>query len=327
MQRITKSIFILGIILLFITIYQEDKEISNRVYNASNVTINYPYFNNKKIDKYIENFIINNMNYSNTFIDYDYNLVNNNYYVKFYIYKFNNNIYKYDERCFYIDITDSIVTEVNGILDDYNYLNNNIYDNYKLIALTFDDGPSHNTSKLLDILNKYQVKATFFLVGTNIKREESVVKKMASYGMEIGNHTYNHRILSRLSTENIKLEVEKTNDLIYDITGKYPTIFRPSYGQSSKKIRKSSSMPIVIWNIDTLDWKYHSSNRIVNSVLSKVKEGDIILMHDLYTSSINAVDKLIPELLERGYMPVTISELFYYHNIELQEGKVYSHAK
>lgn len=327
MQRIMKSIFILGIILLFITIYQEDKEISNRVYNASNVTINYPYFNNKKIDKYIENFIINNMNYSNTFIDYDYNLVNNNYYVKFYIYKFNNNIYKYDERCFYIDITDSIVTEVNGILDDYNYLNNNIYDNYKLIALTFDDGPSHNTSKLLDILNKYQVKATFFLVGTNIKREESVVKKMASYGMEIGNHTYNHRILSRLSTENIKLEVEKTNDLIYDITGKYPTIFRPSYGQSSKKIRKSSSMPIVIWNIDTLDWKYHSSNRIVNSVLSKVKEGDIILMHDLYTSSINAVDKLIPELLERGYMPVTVSELFYYHNIELHEGRVYSHAK
>lgn len=327
MQRIMKSIFILGIILLFITIYQEDKEISNRVYNASNVTINYPYFNNKKIDKYIENFIINNMNYSNTFIDYDYNLVNNNYYVKFYIYKFNNNIYKYDERCFYIDITDSIVTEVNGILDDYNYLNNNIYDNYKLIALTFDDGPSHNTSKLLDILNKYQVKATFFLVGTNIKREESVVKKMASYGMEIGNHTYNHRILSRLSTENIKLEVEKTNDLIYDIIGKYPTIFRPSYGQSSKKIRKSSSMPIVIWNIDTLDWKYHSSNRIVNSVLSKVKEGDIILMHDLYTSSINAVDKLIPELLERGYMPVTVSELFYYHNIELHEGRVYSHAK
>ena len=327
MHRITKSIFILGIILLFITIYQEDKEISNRVYNASNVTINYPYFNNKKIDKYIENFIINNMNYSNTFIDYDYNLVNNNYYVKFYIYKFNNNIYKYDERCFYIDITDSIVTEVNGILDDYNYLNNNIYDNYKLIALTFDDGPSHNTSKLLDILNKYQVKATFFLVGTNIKREESVVKKMASYGMEIGNHTYNHRILSRLSTENIKFEVEKTNDLIYDITGKYPTIFRPSYGQSSKKIRKSSSMPIVIWNIDTLDWKYHSSNRIVNSVLSKVKEGDIILMHDLYTSSINAVDKLIPELLERGYMPVTVSELFYYHNIELHEGRVYSHAK
>ena len=139
MHRITKSIFILGIILLFITIYQEDKEISNRVYNASNVTINYPYFNNKKIDKYIENFIINNMNYSNTFIDYDYNLVNNNYYVKFYIYKFNNNIYKYDERCFYIDITDSIVTEVNGILDDYNYLNNNIYDIYKLIALTFDN--------------------------------------------------------------------------------------------------------------------------------------------------------------------------------------------
>ena len=327
MQRIMKSIFILGIILLFITIYQEDKEISNRVYNASNVTINYPYFNNKKIDKYIENFIINNMNYSNTFIDYDYNLVNNNYYVKFYIYKFNNNIYKYDERCFYIDITDSIVTEVNGILDDYNYLNNNIYDNYKLIALTFDDGPSHNTSKLLDILNKYQVKATFFLVGTNVKKEESVVKKMDSYGMEIGNHTYSHRVLSRLSTENIKFEVEKTNDLIYDITGKYPTIFRPSYGQSSKKIRKSSSMPIVIWNIDTLDWKYHSSNRIVNSVLSKVKEGDIILLHDLYISSINAVDKLIPELLERGYMPVTVSELFYYHNIELHEGRVYSHAK
>ena len=86
-------------------------------------------------------------------------------------------------------------------------------------------------------------------------------------------------------------------------------------------------MPIIIWNIDTLDWKYHSSDRIVNSILSKLKEGDIILMHDLYTSSINAIDKLIPKLLEKGYMPVTVSELFYYYNIELKEGKVYSYAR
>ena len=326
MKRIIKSICILSIILLFIFLSRKE-EISNKIYHTSNITINYPHFNNKKIDKYIEDFIINNTSTTNTFIDYDYNLINNNYHVNFYIYKLNNNITSYQEKCFCINTTNNQITEEKSILNNYNYLNKNIYNNYKLIALTFDDGPSHNTSKLLDILNKYQVKATFFLVGANINKKENVIKKMDNLGMEIGNHTYSHRILSKLKQENIKLEIDKTNDLIYSITGKYPILFRPSYGQTSKKIRKSSNMPIIIWNIDTLDWKYHSSDRIVNSILSKVKEGDIILMHDLYTSSINAIDKLIPKLLEKGYMPVTVSELFYYNNISLEEGKVYSHAK
>ena len=326
MKRIIKSICILSIILLFIFISKKEG-IPNRVYHTNNITINYPHFNNKKIDKYIEDFIINNTSTTNTFIDYDYNLINNNYHVNFYIYKLNNNITSYQEKCFCINTTNNQITEEKSILNNYNYLNKNIYNNYKLIALTFDDGPSHNTSKLLDILNKYQVKATFFLVGANINKKENVIKKMDNLGMEIGNHTYSHRILSKLKQENIKLEIDKTNDLIYSITGKYPILFRPSYGQTSKKIRKSSNMPIIIWNIDTLDWKYHSSDRIVNSILSKVKEGDIILMHDLYTSSINAIDKLIPKLLEKRYMPVTVSELFYYNNISLEEGKVYSHAK
>ena len=327
MKKIIKSICILSIILLFIFLSKEEEGISNRVYHNNNITINYPYFNNKKMDNYIEEFIINSTSTRNTFIDYDYNLIDNNYHVNFYIYKFNNNITSYQEKCFCINTNNNQITEEKSILNNYNYLNKNIYNGYKLIALTFDDGPSHNTSRLLDILNKYQVKATFFLVGTNINNEKEVIKKMDKSGMEIGNHTYSHKILSRQKQENIKLEIDKTNDLIYSITGKYPTLFRPSYGQTSKKIRKSSNMPIIIWNIDTLDWKYHSSDRIVNSILSKVKEGDIILMHDLYTSSVNAIDKLIPKLLENGYMPVTVSELFYYHNIELKEGKVYSHAR
>lgn len=326
MKRIIKSICILSIILLFISLSRKE-EISNKVYHTNSITINYPFFNNKRIDNYIEDLIINNTSTANTYIDYDYNLIDDNYHVKFYIYKSNNNITSYQEKCFCINTSNNQITEEKSILNNYNYLSKNIYNDYKLIALTFDDGPSHNTNKLLDILDKYQVKATFFLVGTNINDRKEVIKKMDKLGMEIGNHTYNHKILSKQNQENIKLEIDKTNDLIYSITGKYPTLFRPSYGQTSKKIRKSSNMPIIIWNIDTLDWKYHSSDRIVNSILSKVKEGDIILMHDLYTSSINAVDKLIPKLLDKGYMPVTVSELFYYNNIFLEEGKVYSHAK
>ena len=328
MQRIIKSIFILGIILLFITIYQEDKEISNRVYNASNVTINYPYFNNKKIDKYIENFIINNMNYSNTFIDYDYNLVNNNYYVKFYIYKFNNNIYKYDERCFYIDITDSIVTEVNGILDDYNYLNNNTYDNYKLIALTFDDGPSSFTEEIIDLLQKYDYNATFFVLGNKLNLNyKDILKKSIKNGNEIGVHGYSHRSFTKMRQATMEEEITKTKKYIKNLTGYESTLVRPPYGNITKTIKNYNLGPYILWNNDTLDWKLRDANKISSRLINSIEDKSIILMHDTYLTTFKALEIILPYLKENNYVVTTVSKIYELNGITLENNKSYRYIK
>ena len=115
--------------------------------------------------------------------------------------------------------------------------------------------------------------------------------------------------------------------MIFDVTGNYPKLLRPSYGSFNSKIKKMANMPIIIWDIDTLDWKYHNSKRITNRVVSKVKDGDIILMHDIYSATANALNNIIPELQSRGYVFVTVSELFYYKGITLEDGKVYGYAR
>jgi peptidoglycan/xylan/chitin deacetylase (PgdA/CDA1 family) len=176
-------------------------------------------------------------------------------------------------------------------------------------------------------LNKYNVKATFFLLGTNIKGNEDIIRKMASNGMEIGNHTYSHRLLTRLKKEEIEEEFNKTNDLVFEIIGKYPTLTRPSYGSTTNTIRSIVTTPIIIWDVDTLDWKYHNSNKIYSKVIDRVSDGDIILMHDIYSATANSLEMIIPKLLEEGYQLVTVTELFYYKEIELNIGKVYGLAK
>ena len=145
--------------------------------------------------------------------------------------------------------------------------------------------------------------------------------------MEIGNHTYSHRLLTRLKKEEIKEEFEKTNKLVFEIISKYPSLTRPSYGSTSSTIRSVIETPIIIWDIDTLDWKYHNSKRIYNKVIDKVRDGDIILMHDIYSATSNSLEMIIPKLLDEGYQLVTVSELFYYKNIELKPKNVYGLAR
>ena len=197
----------------------------------------------------------------------------------------------------------------------------------KMIALTFDDGPNYNTNKVLDILEKYNVPATFFILGSKIKGNEYILKRMASSGMEIGNHTYSHLLLTKYQEDKIKEEIDSTSNLIFEVTGKYPTLLRPSYGSVNSKIKKTADMPIIIWDIDTLDWKYHNSKRISKRVLNKAGDGDIVLMHDIYSATANALNIIIPELQNRGYTFVTVSELFYYKEVNLEKGKVYGYAK
>lgn len=329
---------LLTILIILISIYfiKNHNEILNYEYQEDNINIEYPYFKSSWLDDKITNYLnnkISSFKYQDKeklFIDYDYEIKGQNINIAFYDYEYQENIINKNEEKFCINLEKQEITTTKEktTTKEYDIIMNSVIDTTKpIIAFTFDDGPSHNTTKIIEILNKYNIKATFFLLGTNIEGNEDIVKSLKDNGMEIGNHSYSHKLLTRLKEDKIEEEFTKTKDLIYDITGSYPTLTRPSYGSVNKKIKQIVDTPIILWNIDTLDWKYHNSNYISNKILNKVTDGNIILMHDIYTATSNALDKVIPQLLEKGYQIVTVSELFYYKSIELENGKSYRYAK
>ena len=334
-----KTLFIVLIstltILILLYFYDKREDILNKKYDniQDNIHIEYPFFNNQIIDTYINlylNHYINENNQNLLFIDYDYQKEKDNVELTIYIYKEKNNIINKKEKKFKINLTNN---EISTMKENNNKMNYDIYyqkiinNNKPMIALTFDDGPNHNTIKILDILEKYNIKATFFLLGTNIKGNEETIKKMSKLNMEIGNHMYSHKLPTKLKKEEILNEIKKVDNIIYNITKKNPTVIRPSYGLVNNKMKNIIDRPIIIWNIDTLDWKYHNSKRIYNRVINKVKDGDIILMHDIYSATTNSLNLIIPELLKKGYQFVTISELLYNKGIQIEKGKVYYNAK
>lgn len=252
----------------------------------------------------------------------------NLYYLTFYKYFWNDNMVSDGSDSFVIDISNNSVSRINKTNYEYDVvINRKIDKSKKMIALTFDDGPNYNTSKVIDVLNKYDIKATFFVLGSRAINNKDILKKMADSGMEIGNHTYNHLLLTKYDENKIRSEIEDTSEVIYSATKKRPKLLRPSYGSVNNKIKKVANMPIIIWDIDTLDWKYHNSKRITSRVVNKVRDGDIILMHDIYSASLNALSNIIPILQDNGYEFVTIDELFYYKGISLENGKVYGYAR
>lgn len=321
--------FLFLIIIVFVIIFDSKEKVINKTISNDKLDINYPYFSSSNINVYILNYInknIYNNSYDKLIIDYDYNQESK--LLKFYRTIIYDNVTNEKVNVFKIEKNSIKKIDTLKKVNDYDFYNNRyIDDNTKLVAFTFDDGPSRNTSKAIEKLTKYNVTATFFLTGKNIKGNEEVIKLMHEKNMEIGNHTYSHLLLTRYKEEKIKDEINKTNELIFNIVGSYPTLLRPSYGSVNKKIRKVANMPIIIWNIDTLDWKYKDSNRIANKILSKVSDGDIILMHDTYRATLNSLDIVIPKLIEEGYQIVSVSELFYYKEKTLENGKVYGYAK
>ena len=151
------------------------------------------------------------------------------------------------------------------------------------IALTFDDGPHPvYTEELLDGLKKRKVMATFFLIGNNIEGNEEIVKRMAEEGHLIGSHTYNHVQLNKLSESKAKEEILKGCNKIYETTGVCPSFVRPPFGEWKKNMDFCVTMLPVFWNVDSLDWKLQNTEKIVKRVVKDVKEGDIILMHDIF---------------------------------------------
>ena len=315
-------------------LYDKVEVVLNREYQntTDHVHIEYPYFHNQIIDNYINiylnNYIEKNGNNS-LFIDYDYTEKKQNIELTIYIYEKNEGIIKEKQKTFSVNLTKGTIQSMEYVKENkvYDIYYQKIIDKNKpMIALTFDDGPNHNTAKILTTLEKYHIKATFFILGCNIEGNEKVIKKMSDLNMEIGNHMYSHKLLTKLTSDEITKEIKKVDNLIFEITGKNPTLIRPSYGSYNNRIKKIMDRPIIIWNIDTLDWKYHNSKKIYKRVMKSISDGDIILMHDIYNATANSLELIIPELLKEDYQFVTVSELLYYKEKSLEKGKVYSNA-
>lgn len=197
------------------------------------------------------------------------------------------------------------------ILEALNHsVNDEVLQEKKQIALTFDDGPhAVYTERLLDGLKERGIRATFFLIGENMEGKEELVKRMSEEGHIIGNHTYSHVQLNLLSMDAACVEIWKTNTAIFDIIGKIPVYIRPPYGLWDEESACAAEMQAVLWNIDPEDWKYQNKDRIVNAVVKNAKDGGIILLHDIYKTSVEAALEIADRLTEQGYEFVTVDEL------------------
>lgn len=194
----------------------------------------------------------------------------------------------------------------------------------KMVAITFDDGPhATNTQEILDILDKYNAKATFFMLGQNVINYKEVVNDVYNRGNEIGIHTWDHKQLTKLSADEIVSEVERTSDAIYDITGEKPKLVRPPYGSVNNTVKSVLNYPLILWNIDSLDWKSRDENQIVPLVMSNVQDGDIILLHDIHSTTVPAVEKIVEQLNNEEYQMVTVSELLEAKGYDTTQTKVF----
>lgn len=177
------------------------------------------------------------------------------------------------------------------------------------LALTFDDGPSEYTITLSKGLKERGVQATFFLLGENMEGNEEAVKQLAQDNHLLGNHSYHHVQLNKLSQNKACQEIVKTNNLIYEYTGIYPMYVRPPYGEWDKGLDCGVDMIPVFWSVDSLDWKLKNTEQIVKKVLTQVEDGDIILMHDGYSTSVEAAFQIVEHLKKEGYQFVTADKM------------------
>ena len=193
----------------------------------------------------------------------------------------------------------------------------------KLVAITYDDGPSAQTERLLDILDAYDVPATFFVVGEQAEYYSDTLKREADMGMEIGSHTYDHTYLYKVSGEEIQETMRKNEEVLESIIGRGSEIMRPTGGGINDTVRANVDMPMVNWDVDTLDWKSRDADSVAQIVREEVRDGSIILMHDLYESTVDASEMIIPELLAQRYKFVTVSDLARRRGVEMQPGVEY----
>ena len=215
---------------------------------------------------------------------------------------------------------------------DYYFNEDGSYDPSKvrpMLALTFDDGPGQYTGKLLDALEKYNARASFFMCGYSLKRTDipvdKLLKRMDALGCDLGNHTMNHCALDKVSKSKRKYEINGVNELVKKAVGYNPKFLRPPYGSGIRDadVQKAAKMPIVCWSVDTLDWKTKSKKETVKSIMNSAKDGQIILMHDIHSWSVDAAIEAIPKLQKKGYQIVSVSEMAEAKGVKLKKGQPY----
>ena len=205
-----------------------------------------------------------------------------------------------------------------------------IYENSeRLVALTFDDGPKEGkTDVLLDMLKEKNVHATFFMIGAQVEDNSELVKRLYEEGHQIGLHTYHHVDLYCLSEEEQREEIKKTEEVIQAITGNTkPLTVRPPYGRMNAVFEEWIDRPLILWSVDTLDWTGKPASQMIQETGENVKDGDIILMHDISENGLEGAAGIIDELKRMGYTFLTIDQLFEAKNIELENGVSYRRAR
>ena len=230
-------------------------------------------------------------------------------------------------------ITDSLPTllgDMSSSSDDLmDFISTRKYDpNKKIIALTFDDGPStdetNGTSDLLDLLEQYDSKATFFCLGNRLNDESApLLKRMVELGCEIGNHSFDHADLATLSAEDVTSQLSRTDEEIQNLVGHSATVVRPPYGSFNDTVAGIAARPLIMWSVDTLDWETQNADSTVQNVMDNAQDGAIILMHDIFKESVDAAEVFIPQLIQEGYQLVTVSELAAAKGITLEAGTSY----
>ena len=195
----------------------------------------------------------------------------------------------------------------------------------KCIAITFDDGPGPYTAKLLTHLKRANVPATFFVLGQKVKASPKVTRAIVAAGHEIAVHTWDHRMLTKLSTEEVWREIATTIKVIKKTTGKTPKLMRPPYGETNVTVSiqaRRAKVAQILWNVDTLDWKTRSTKKTVKAALQQTRRGSILLLHDIHPTSVAAVPDIIDGLRKKGYVFVTVSQLLG----KTKPGRIYSHG-
>ncbi|MCD8124449.1 MAG: polysaccharide deacetylase family protein [Lachnospiraceae bacterium] len=197
------------------------------------------------------------------------------------------------------------------------------------VALTFDDGPQKNsTDAILDVLEEYDAHATFFIVSDNISNNSDVLKRQVELGCELGTHTSSHADLTTLDDEAFEEEVSGSISQIEEASGGEVTLIRPPYGSLNDEVKEKLELPIILWSIDTLDWKTRDASRTYKKVKNQVSEegGDILLFHDIYDETASAIEKVVPWLVKKGYKLLTVSELYEYYEVDLSLHKAHGSA-
>lgn len=197
----------------------------------------------------------------------------------------------------------------------------------KLVCFTFDDGPyAPVTNKILDVLEKYNGRATFFVVGDRAATYSDEIERASKMGCEIGTHTYSHVNLNTLSVPEMQEEIRKSCDAISKYSGKKVKVLRPPEGAANETVKANVNMPMVLWSVDSRDWDYRNADRDYQTVMDNVFDGSIVLMHDLYPATADAVARIIPELAKQGYKFVTFSELMKIRGVDVEPGEKYFSA-